>query len=60
MPLKKVDIKVEIHGALATTKVNLCYVNPSQENPYECTYTLPIEKTSVLVDFEASIDNRVI
>ena len=60
MPLTKVDIKTEIRGARAVTRVELCYVNPSKENPYECTYTFPLDKTSVLTSFEAKIDDRVI
>ena len=60
MPLTKVDIKVEIRGALATTKVQLCYINPSKESSQECTYTFPLDKTSVLADFDAKIDDRVI
>ena len=60
MPLTKVDIKTEIRGAQAITRVELCYVNPSKENPYECTYTFPLDKTSLLASFEAKIDDRVI
>ena len=60
MPLTKVDISTEIRGARAVTNVELSYVNPSKENPYECSYTFPLEKTSVLASFEAKIDDRVI
>ena len=60
IPLTKVDVKVEIQGAFASTKVELSYVNASKDNPYECTYSFPLEKTNVLTDFEANIDDRVI
>jgi len=60
MPLTKAEIKSELRGALATTNVELTYVNPSKENPYECTYTFPLEKSSFLANFEAKIDDRVI
>jgi len=60
LPLTKVSIQSELRGVVATTNVELTYVNPSKENPFECTYTFPIDKTSVLAKFEASIDDRVI
>ena len=60
MPLTKVSVNCELRGALATTNVELTYVNPSLEYPYECTYTFPLEKTSTLAKFEAKIDDRII
>jgi hypothetical protein len=60
MPLTKVNIETEIRNTFAVSSIELCYVNPSTENPYECTYTFPMEKTSVLASFEAKIDERVI
>ena len=36
------------------------YVNPSAENPLECTYVFPLEKTTVLANFEAIIDQTVV
>ena len=60
MPLTKVAVKSELRGIMATTNVELTYVNPSKDDPLECTYTFPLDKTSVLAKFEASIDNRII
>ena len=60
MPLTKVDVKAELTGAFAVTSVELCYVNPSKDSPFECTYTFPLEKTSVLTEFRATIDDKVI
>ena len=60
LPLTKAKIKTELRGALAVTCVELSYVNPSKENPLECTYTFPLEKTSVLSEFTATFDDKVI
>ena len=60
LPLTKAKIKTELRGALAVTSVELSYVNPSKENPLECTYTFPLEKTSVLSEFTATFDDKVI
>ena len=38
----------------------LSYINPKWGKPLEVTYIMPIEKTSVLAKFEASIDERKI
>ena len=60
MPLAKVLVRSLLRGALATTDVQLTYHNPNKQNPLECTYTFPLEKTSVLANFEATIDDKVI
>ena len=60
LPLTKVAIKGELRGALATTCVELTYVNPSALKPLECKFSFPLEKTSVMASLEASIDDRVI
>ena len=60
MPLTKVDVKAELRGATADTNVELTYINPSTDSPLECTYTFPLEKTSVLAKFEAVIDDKVV
>ena len=60
LPLKKVDVKAELRGALSDTNVELTYTNPSADNPLECIYTFPLEKTSVLAKFQAVIDDKVI
>ena len=60
LPLKKVDIKSEIRGPTAITNVELTYVNFMDENAVECTYTFPLEKTTLLAKFEAIIDDKVV
>ena len=60
VPLTNVEIKSELRGALATTNVELKYLNPSETNPLECTYTYPLEKTSFLAKLEVVIDDRII
>lgn len=60
VPLKKVDIKAELRGSTAVTNVELTYFNPNVENPMECTYVFPLEKTTILSRFEAIIDDTVV
>ena len=60
LPLTKAEIRSELRGAHATTNVELTYQNPSNVNPFECTYTFPLEKASFLAKFEAKIDDRTI
>ena len=60
VPLSKVDVKTEIRGAIATMNAELVYTNPSESNPLECSYILPIVNNTVLAKFEASIDGRII
>ena len=60
LPLTKVDVKGEIRGATVTQNIELTYINPSADRPMECSYTFPIEKTSVLTNLEVAIDDRVI
>jgi hypothetical protein len=55
-----VDIKAELRGPTAITTVELSYFNPSRENPMECTYIFPLDKTTVLSRFEAIIDDKVV
>ena len=54
------DIKAELRGPTAVTTVELSYFNPSRENPMECTYIFPLDKTTVLSRFEAIIDDKVV
>ena len=60
VPLKAVSVKAELRGPTAVTSVELTYFNPSAENPMECTYTFPLEKTTILSKFEAEIGGRVV
>ena len=60
LPLQNVDVKTELRGATANTIVEMTYINANCDIPLECTYTFPIEKNTVLANFEATIDDRVI
>ena len=60
LPLKSIDIKSELRGAVAITNVELSYINPTSDNPFECTYSFPIDKNTVLAKFEAIIDDKVV
>ena len=56
----KVDSRSELRGSTASTNVELTYVNPSRDSPLECTYVIPIEKSTLLAKFEAVINDRVV
>ena len=60
VPLVKVDSRSEVRGSTASTNVELTYVNPSRDSPLECTYVVPLEKSSLLSKFEAVINDRVV
>ena len=60
VPLTKVDVKSELRGSTAITNVELTYQNPLDDNPLECTYVFPLEKTTLLAKFEAIIDDKVV
>ena len=61
IPLKKVDIKSELRGAIVVSSIELTYYNPNEEkNALECTYLLPLQKTTILNKFEAQIDGKTI
>ena len=60
VPITSVAIKTEFRGLNASTNVEISYVNPTKENPLECSYSLPLEKSSFLAKFEATLDGKVI
>ena len=60
VPLKKVSISCECRGPTAATNVELTYVNTNEESPMECEYIFPIDKSTILAKFEASIDGKTI
>ena len=60
LPLRSVNVRTELRGATANTSVELTYYNPSETNPLECTYTIPLDKNTILAKFEAIIDDRVV
>ena len=60
VPLKKVSISCELRGPTAATNVELTYMNTDEVNPMECEYIFPIDKSTILANFEASIDGKTI
>ena len=61
IPLNRVDVESELRGATALTNVELTYVNPYPDSPLECTFLLPLLKTSTLLaKFEATIEGRTV
>ena len=59
LPLQSVSVKAELRGVWSSTQVDLCYSNPSETNPLECSFTFPLEKNTTLAKLEVSIDERV-
>ena len=45
---------------MVTQNIELNYVNPSPDNPLECTYIFPLDKNSTLASLVVTIDDRVI
>ena len=60
LPLKKVDIKCDILGAMASLNIELHYTNPSEDNPVEATYEFPLDKLVVVSKLMATIDGKTI
>ena len=60
LPMKKVDIKCDILGALATLNIELHYTNSSNENPVEATYEFPLDKSALVSKLIATIDGKTI
>ena len=60
MPLKKVAVKSELHGAIAISQFELTYFNPLDGHPLECSVLFDLEDTVILSSFEATIDERVL
>ena len=60
VPLKKVEVRSALRGAIASTTLELTYVNPGLVYPIECSFVFPVEMSMVLVNFEAFIDGKVI
>ena len=60
VPVKKVDIKCLLSGAIATLNVDLVYLNPSEEDTLETTYEFPLEKGTFLSKLVARIDGKTV
>ena len=59
MPLKTIDIDVNVSGFIAHVSSTLKYVN-NEENPIEAVFTFPIDENSAVYKFEAEIEGRKI
>ena len=60
VPLKDVDIQGVLEAGHAILDVQLTYANISDENPIECTFEFPLEKTTVVSKLIAQIEDKVI
>ena len=58
--MKKVDIKCDILGALATLNIELHYTNSSEDNPVEATYEFPLDKSALVSKLMATIGGKTI
>ncbi len=59
MPLKSLDVDVEISGFIAHVSSTLKYVN-TEKDAIEAVFTFPIDDSSAVYKFEAEIDGRKI
>ena len=58
MPLKKVDVAVNIEGSTAFVDIDLKYFNSETNSPIECTYVFPLEASTLLAKFKAKIGDK--
>ena len=58
IPLKDVNVDVNIQGGLATMNVQLTYNNVCTENPVEVIFEAPLEKAQVIAKLEATIGDK--
>ena len=59
VPLKSVDIRATLEGALAIVDFNMTYANPGS-SPIECTYEFPLEPQTLLSKLIVTVDDKVI
>lgn len=60
VPLQDVTINGSLEAGHAILDVQLTYSNIGDENPIECTFEFPLEKTTVVSQLIAQIDDKVI
>ena len=60
LPFTKIAVFSELRGPLADITVKMTYINPSQKHSIDCGYAFPIDVDTVLVDFLANIEGKVI
>ena len=57
--MKSVNVRATLEGVMATTDVTLTYYN-NYEQPIECTYEFPLEKTTLLSKLVIKLGDQVI
>ena len=60
VPLKSVVARTSLQGATTMTVVELSYINVSKECAIECMYVFPLESTTILADFSATIGDKTV
>ena len=60
MPLQRIVVDCSIEGPTARLNLDLTYINSNKDEPIECTYVFPLEATTLISKFKATIDDRVI
>ena len=59
VPLRSVKINSILEGIMATTDIQMTYTN-GHNNPIECTYEFPLEKTTLLSKLVITIGGQTI
>ena len=59
VPLKRVEVKAVLEGALATVDFDMTYKN-SGKNPIECTYEFPLEATMIFSKLFVLVEDKMI
>ena len=59
VPLKAVEVRATLEGALAIVDLNLTYTNP-RDTPIECTYEFPLEAQTILSQLQVKVDDKII
>ena len=59
-PLKSVEIKAVLEGAIATVAVEMTYVNLREGNPIECTYEFPLQSRTLISQLKVQLGDKVI
>ena len=57
VPLKEIDVNVQIQGFVAEVTSSLLYSN-EEDSPVEASFTFPVDDGSAVYRFEAEIEGR--
>ena len=58
--MQRIAVDCSIEGPTASLNLDLTYINSNKDEPIECTYVFPLEATTLISKFKATIDDRVI